>query len=109
MLNDLRYTVFDTRTLQSTVYFPELCFLQFSAAQVLVGLRKQCINSNVFPTWACAAGCNSGRTGSALAWDSDGRAFATQWLQQVLRFVLWPAFAPCNIWSSGGNPCVGWG
>ena len=29
--------------------FPELCFLQFSVAQVLVGLRKQFINNSVFP------------------------------------------------------------
>ena len=36
---------------QSTVgCFPELCFLQFSVAQVLVGQRKQFIGKNVFPT-----------------------------------------------------------
>ena len=35
--------------------FPELCFLQFSDEQVLVGLRKQFINNFVFPSWACAA------------------------------------------------------
>ena len=29
--------------------FPELCFLQFSVAPVLVGLRKQFINNFVFP------------------------------------------------------------
>ena len=28
-------------------------------AQVLVGLRKQFMNSFVFPTWACAAGFNN--------------------------------------------------
>ena len=40
---------------QSTVgCFPELCFLQFSVAQVLVVLRKQFINNFVFPTWASA-------------------------------------------------------
>ena len=45
---------------QSTVgCFPELCFLQFSMAQVLVGLRKQFMNNFVFPTWACAAGLNN--------------------------------------------------
>ena len=45
---------------QSTVgCFPELCFLEFSVAQVLVGLRKQFINNFVFPTWACAAGFNN--------------------------------------------------
>ena len=44
---------------QSTVgYFHELCFLQFSVAPVLVGLRKQFINNFVFSTWACAAGFN---------------------------------------------------
>ena len=32
--------------------FPELCFLLFSVAQVLVGLRKQFINNFVFHTWA---------------------------------------------------------
>ena len=47
-------------TMQSTVgCFPELCFLQFSVAQVFVGLRKQFINNIVFPTWACAAGFNN--------------------------------------------------
>ena len=45
---------------QSTVgCFYELCFLQFSLAQVLVGLRKQLINNFVFSTWACAAGFNN--------------------------------------------------
>ena len=35
---------------QSTVgCFPELCFLQFSVALVLVGLQKQFINNFVFP------------------------------------------------------------
>ena len=44
---------------QSTIgYFPELCFLRFSVAQMLVWLRKQFINNFVFPTWACAAGFN---------------------------------------------------
>ena len=45
---------------KSTVYcFPDLCFLQFSVAQVLVGLRKQFINNFVFPPWAGAAGFNN--------------------------------------------------
>ena len=45
--------------MQSTVgCFSELCFLQFSVAQVLVGLRKQFINNFVLPTWACPAGFN---------------------------------------------------
>ena len=63
--NDLPYTVFDTGTLmdsrvQSTVgCFPELCFLQFSKAQVLVGLQKQLINNFVFFIWAFAAGFNN--------------------------------------------------
>ena len=35
--------------------FPEFV-LQFSAVQVLVGLRKQFVNNFVFTTWACAAG-----------------------------------------------------
>ena len=39
--------------------FPELCFLQFSVAQVLVGVRKQFINNIVFHTCACAAGFNN--------------------------------------------------
>ena len=38
------------RNAQSTVgCFPELCFLQFSVAHVLVVLRKQFINNVVFP------------------------------------------------------------
>ena len=37
---------------QTTVgCFPELCFLQFSVAQVLVGLRKELINNVVFNFW----------------------------------------------------------
>ena len=45
---------------QSTVScFSELCFLQFSVAQVLLGLQKQFINNLVFPTWACAARFNN--------------------------------------------------
>ena len=39
--------------------FPELCFIQFSVAQVLVWLRKQFINNFVFPAGACAAGFNN--------------------------------------------------
>ena len=39
--------------------FPELCFLQFSGAQVLVGLREQFVNNFAFHTWACAAGFNN--------------------------------------------------
>ena len=38
--------------------FPELCFHQFTEAQVLVGLRKQLTNNFVFPTLACATGFN---------------------------------------------------
>ena len=38
--------------LQSTVdCLTELCFLQFSVAQVFVLLRKPFINNSVFPTW----------------------------------------------------------
>ena len=37
----------------------ELCFLQFSVAKVLVGLRKQFIKNFVFPTWACDAEFNN--------------------------------------------------
>ena len=45
---------------QSTVgCFPELCFLQFSVAKVLVRLRTHFINNFVFPTWALAAGFNN--------------------------------------------------
>ena len=54
--NDLPFTVFSTpeRWMSSWVQspagcFPELCFLQFSVAQVLVGLRKQFINTLFFP------------------------------------------------------------
>ena len=45
---------------QSTVgCFSELCFLQFSVAQVLVGLRKQYINNLVFFRLGCASGFNN--------------------------------------------------
>ena len=39
--------------------FPDLCFLQFFVALVLVGLRKQFINNFVFRTWSCADGFNN--------------------------------------------------
>ena len=45
---------------QSTVgCFPELYFLQFVVAQVLVGFRKQFINNFVFHAWTCTAGFNN--------------------------------------------------
>ena len=37
---------------------PDLCFPQFSVAQVLVGLRKQLTNNFVFLTYACAVSFN---------------------------------------------------
>ena len=48
-----------SRVQSSVGYFPELCFLQFSVVQVLVGLRKQFINNFVFPGRACAASFNN--------------------------------------------------
>ena len=73
--------MFDTGTLDGVKWcscFPELCFLQFSVPQVLVGLRMQFINNFVFPSWACAAGFNNNDDNvvifmrrcsySALAW-----------------------------------------
>ena len=68
MWNDLQYTVFDTRTLDGfrgavdNGCVPELYFLQLALAQVLVGLRKQLINTFVFLSWACAAGSNNNDT-----------------------------------------------
>ena len=35
------------------------CVFLFSIVQVLVGCRKQFMNSFVYPTWACAAGSNN--------------------------------------------------
>ena len=43
----------------------------------------------------------SGSTGSTLALHSDGRSFASLWLLKSCD--LWPSFAPCNTWSSGGT------
>ena len=63
--NDLPYTVFALERwmvprVQSTVgCLPELCYLQFSAEQVLVWLQRQFINNIFLPTWACAAGFNN--------------------------------------------------
>ena len=42
--------------------FTEFCFLQFSVALVLVGLRKRLKNKFVFSTVACAAGYNNNST-----------------------------------------------
>ena len=63
MWNDLPYTVFWIGSrVQSTVgCFPDLYFIQFSMAQVLVKLLKQFINNFVFPTWACAVGFNNNK------------------------------------------------
>ena len=75
--------MFDTGMLegsrvQSTVgCFPELCLLQFSVAQVLVGLRKQYINNFIFPTKACAAGYNNNKLCSEGA---DGTKTMVRWL-----------------------------
>ena len=41
------------------LWFPEQCLLQFSAAQVLVGLGKPHLNNFVFPSWAPAASFNN--------------------------------------------------
>ena len=49
----------DSRVQSTVGCFPELCFLQFSVAHVLVGLRMQFINNFVFPAWAGAAGFNN--------------------------------------------------
>ena len=43
----------------------------------------------------------SGRTGSALAWRSEGRTFASQSVQKVLWFAA--RIELCNTWSSGGT------
>ena len=52
---------------QATVgCFPELCFLQFSVALVLVGLRKQFINNFAFPTWACAGGFSNNNNNNIM-------------------------------------------
>ena len=65
MWNDLPYTVFDTGTLDgfkgvvNRCLLPELCCLQFSVEQVLVGFGKQFINNCVFPAWACTVGLNN--------------------------------------------------
>ena len=61
--NDLPYTLFWMGSrVQSTIgCFPMLSFLQFSVAQVLVGLLKQFINNFVFPALACAVGFNNNK------------------------------------------------
>ena len=62
--------------MQSTVgCFPELCFLQFSAAQVLVGSRKQFINNFVFQNWACTAGFNNNNKNN----DADNNSYVTKY------------------------------
>ena len=54
------YPTLDGLRAQSAVgCFPVLWFLQFSVAQVLVGLRKEFIDNLVFPTWAYAVGFNN--------------------------------------------------
>ena len=49
----------DSRVQSTVGCFPELCFLHFPVALVLVGLRKQFINNFVYPTRACAAVFNN--------------------------------------------------
>ena len=79
MWNDIPYTVFDTGTLDefkgavTVECFPELCFLQFSVVQVLVGLQKQLIKNVVFPTWACAAGFNNNSAKGDISQSSPSR------------------------------------
>ena len=46
--------------MQSTVgCVPELCVLQLSLAQVLVGWGNQLMKNFIFATWACSAGFNN--------------------------------------------------
>ena len=71
MWNYLPHTVFDTGTQDrfwaavTVGCIPELC-LQFSVAQVLMGLREQFINNFIFPTFACAAGFNNNNNNNQL-------------------------------------------
>ena len=50
----------------------------------------------------------SGRTGSALAWRSEGRTFASQ-LVQYKSCDLQPALNCAIRGAQGVLPCVGWG
>ena len=56
MWNDLPFEVFNTKTFDgfngavNRWLFPRVVFFLFSAAHVLVGLRKQFINNLIFPT-----------------------------------------------------------
>ena len=45
---------------------PELYFLQFSMAQLIVGLQKKFLNNFVFPTCACAAGFNNNKNNNNI-------------------------------------------
>ena len=51
--------------------------------------------------WAEGRTGLSGRTGSALAWHSEGRTFTALSVQQVFRFAA--RIALCNTWSSGST------
>ena len=84
---------------QSTVgCFPELCFLQFSAAPVIMGLRKQFINNFVFPTWACAAGFNNNNNNNNNTWsDRSTETLGRNKSLQSARFCSEEAHKHTNV------------
>ena len=86
----------------------ELCFLQFSQVQVLVGLRKQFLNNFVFLACACSAGFNNNNLFSCLRSDvnillcGDPGTSKSQLLQYVYRLL------PRSQYTSGkGSSAVG--
>ena len=90
MWNDLPYSVFDTETRDgfkgavNVGCFPELCFLQFSVAHVLVELRKKFTNNFVFPAWAYAAGFNNNNNQLRIAvGQSQLRTIASMTVDQI--------------------------
>ena len=58
------------------------------------------------PHWATSIYTLSGRTGSALAWRSEGRTFASQCSKSC---DLQPALNCAIRGAQGILPCVGWG
>ena len=75
MWNDLNNSVFDTGTLDGVKgpvnrwCFLELCFIQFSVAQWLVGLQNQFTNNFVFSTWAFFPDFNNNNNTVQTAFD----------------------------------------
>ena len=70
-------------------------------------LKEKHIRLNVLTKNSCYT--LSGRTGSALVWQSEGCTFVADSVQQVMWFAAQPALQCAIRGAQWVLPCVGWG